>query len=132
MKTLIEIPIAKIRFIALFCFAFVLLTSCRKNDLAEVGPAQDQPSGGPKKNVIMGTIYDAHGKKFNTPNATVQIHIYANGNIGETDPNFNARMDANSHYEIQVPNNVYAVNGWAEMMLNGNKVMIDLKPLDGK
>jgi hypothetical protein len=80
----------------------------------------------------MGTIYDAHGKKFNIPNATVQIHIYANGNIGETDPNFNVRMDANSHYEIQVPNNVYAVNAWAEMILNGNKVMIDLKPLDGK
>lgn len=136
MKNLISLLrktiVSRANFSGFFCLAIILFASCRKTSPTEDGPALTPGSTGAKKNVIMGTIYDANGKRFNVPNASVQIHIYANGNIGETDPSFNAKMDGNSHYEISVPNNVYAVNAWAEMVLNGNKVMIDLKPLDGK
>ena len=85
-----------------------------------------------KNNVIMGTIYDAHGNKFKISGATVNIHIYGKGNIGQSDPLYNIQMDANSHYEIKVPSNVYAVHARAYMQLNGKTVAIDLKPLDGK
>jgi hypothetical protein len=117
---------------ALICFAIILFSACRKSDFTDAGTSSTSLGSGAKKHVIMGTIYNAQGKKFNIPNAIVKIHIYANGNIGETDPLFNVKMDANSHYEIEVPNNVYAVNAWAEMSLNGSRVMIDLKPLDDK
>jgi len=85
-----------------------------------------------KANVIQGTIYDAHGNKFHINGATVTIHIYSNGDIGQTDPLYNVQMDANSHYEVKVANNIYAVHARAYMQLNGKTVAIDLKPLDGK
>ncbi|MGZ3853387.1 MAG: hypothetical protein ACXVBX_11395 [Flavisolibacter sp.] len=103
---------------------FSCVASCRKD------PVKDETT--PGANVIKGTIYDAQGNKFHIDGATVTIHVYGNGNIGETDPLYNIQMDANSHYELKVPNNVYAVHARAYMQLGGKTVAIDLKPLDGK
>lgn len=105
----------------------LLLFSCGKRSAGEEGTAKN-----PRKNVIQGTIYDAHGNKFHINGATVSVHIYANGNIGQTNPLYNLQMDATGHYEIEVPNNVYAVHARASMLLNGKRVCVDLKPLDGK
>lgn len=106
---------------SIFVLGFV---SCSKNPV--------EPTTAGQANVIQGTIYDAHGNKFHIDGATVTIHIYGNGNIGQTDPLYNVQMDANSHYEVKVANNVYAVHARAYMQLNGKTVAIDLKPLDGK
>jgi hypothetical protein len=112
----------------LFCVVLLVPTfSCKK------ASGEDAVSStGARKNVIAGTIYDAHGNKFKINGATVTIHIYGNGNIGQSDPLFNVQMDAQSHYEVQVPSNVYAVHARAYMQLNGKTEAIDLKPLDGK
>lgn len=110
---------------ALFYLLMPLL-SCSK-------PTGDgSPSSGPRKNVIQGTVYDAQGHPLRIAGGTVAIHIYGNGAIGQTDPAYNLSVDAAGHYEIEVPNNVYAVHARAYLPLNGKKVCVDLKPLDGK
>jgi hypothetical protein len=111
----------------LFLLFLAPVFSCKK-----ASGENSTSSTGAKKNVIAGTIYDAHGNKFKINGAGVTIHIYGNGDIGQSDPLFNVQMDANSHYEVQVPSNVYAVHARAYMQLNGKTVAIDLKPLDGK
>src|SRR4051794_37015444 len=90
--------------IAGFLVLAISATSCKKDSI------ESGSSGGPKKNVIQGNIYDAHGHKFHIDGATAEVHIYGTGTIGETDPSYVAKMDVNGHYEIQVANNVYAVN----------------------
>ena len=109
---------------SLVLFIMTSFASCTKD------PGDDPTTS--KANVIQGTIYDAHGNKFHIDGATVTIHIYGNGNIGESDPLYNVQMDSNSHYEVKVPNNVYAVHARAYTQLGGKTVAIDLKPLDGK
>lgn len=96
--------------------------------------AGEEPSSStPRANVIQGTVYDAHNKRFNVPGAQVVIHIYGNStSIGQSSPLYNVKADANGHYEVQVPNNVYAVHARAYVQLGGSTVAIDLKPLDGK
>jgi hypothetical protein len=112
------------------CLFLLVLASCTKN----FGDDSDSsgPSTGPKKNVIQGMIYDAHGKPFNIPGARAEANIYANGAIGQDDPSYIAKADAKGHYAVKVANNVYGVNATAYIPLNGQTVAIDLMPTDGK
>ena len=64
------------------CYAILtLFASCKKDASAPGGV-----SNGPKANTISGTIYDANGKKFHVPGATVIVHALGEiGSIGDED-----------------------------------------------
>src|SRR4051812_28606351 len=115
-----------------FFIAVMSLSSCKKEAVNSSGDGSPGSSGSPKPNVVMGTVYDANGNKFKIPGATVVVHVFGTGNIGESDPAYNIQMDENSHYESKVANGVYQFHGRAYIPLNGNKVCVDLQSLDGK
>lgn len=115
-----------------FCLVSLLTALlASKNALSEDRPSV--PGDTPKPNTIQGTVFDAHGNRFNIPGGRAVIRIYGNStSIGQSSPLYEVKTDANGRYELQVPNNVYAVHGWAYLQLGSNTVAIDLKPLDGK
>src|SRR5215471_13703683 len=118
MKTVIEKIVA--------CgFIPMLLLSCTKDVSHNPGSTGNTGDGGLKPHVIEGTIYDANGNKFHIPNSTVTVGVWGPGNIGDGDRMYNIAMDANSHYEQQVADGVYAFRTSALMPLNGNMVRID-------
>src|SRR4051812_7185232 len=94
--------------IVVACFIPALLLACKKDVSGDPSVTGGPGGGGLKPHVIQGTIFDTKGNKFNIANSAVTVHVWGPGNIGDGDRAYNIAMDANSHYEQQVSDGIYA------------------------
>jgi hypothetical protein len=82
-----------------------------------------------KPNTVSGNLYDNRGKLFHFPGVKAWVHIWGFSAEGKR-VFFDAQVDANGHYEKQVPHGLYVVNAYALFPVNGNPVRVAMDALD--